>query len=395
MFTPHPILVQDGEMKKGVSLKQLLVICMVAVVSVYGIYSIITNWGLLSKAQSLGIARKWLNVPNWKPNEITKETSKCECGEQVHTYTLNHSLVDNDMAIVRIDRKSGNVVFWSSDFTGDNSKNPNVMAKAFKAWAPSHLPTAFYSKLSKMTPSTWVYRQDDGIWIPSTGVHFKVSKQGKVNYANISDCHLSDYNGSVFVNSAQAMRIARQWIANQYSGRTYEAWWLYHAPMVFYGFSDPVSPYTPIIYYEVACSFTDTQFCDSVIITVNASTGEVSDADSGRWDYLPLKAWPPKMLTVKYGPKQVIGYPKSLIPIKRLQALAAGHKLSAKADEKAFTLDGKRVALPAKVMAKAGTIYLPWQALKSLPGVKCSYNTKLNRLDITTAKAVGKIKSGR
>ena len=80
-----------------------------------------------------------------------------------------------------------------------------------------------------------------------------------------------------------------------------------------------------------------------------------------------------------------------VVPLPCLQALAKGHKLSAMAGEKAFTLDGKRVALPSKITAKAGTLYLPWQSLKSLPDVKCSYDAKLNRLDITTAKAINKI----
>ena len=39
--------------------------------------------------------------------------------------------------------------------------------------------------------------------------------------------------------------------------------------------------------------------------------------------------------------------------------------------------------------------YLAAMALKHLPGVKCSFDAKLNRLDITTAKAVSKTKSGK
>jgi hypothetical protein len=59
--------------------------------------------------------------------------------------------------------------------------------------------------------------------------------------------------------------------------------------------------------------------------------------------------------------------------------------VTAKTDAKAFTLDGKELALPAKVLSRKGVLYLPWQSLNSLPGVKAQYDAKLAKLDITTA----------
>jgi len=76
-----------------------------------------------------------------------------------------------------------------------------------------------------------------------------------------------------------------------------------------------------------------------------------------------------------------------LLPLTTIQALAKGHTVTAKADAKAFKLDGKELALPAKVLNRKGVLYLPWQALNSLPGVKAQYDAKLAKLDITTASA--------
>lgn len=76
------------------------------------------------------------------------------------------------------------------------------------------------------------------------------------------------------------------------------------------------------------------------------------------------------------------------VPISTLRYIAIGHKLTAKLGERAFTLNGKRIVLPAKVVAKVGTLYLHWQALKSLPGVKCSFDAKWKTLSISTTGAM-------
>ncbi len=376
-------------MKKGVSLKQLLVICIIIVVSAYGIYNVTTNWGLISKAQSLVIARKWLNEPNWKPNEITKEDTKCQCGEQVHTYSFSSSSDMNDMDIVQIDRKSGNVVFWASDFTGDDtSENPKVIAKAFKAWAPSHLPPAFLAKLSKMTPCYWVYRQDNGIWIPSTSLQIEVSKQGKVITATISDCHLSDYKGVVSVSPDQALNTVKQWIMLQYPQGAYEFYWISDRHSAEYDFQDPLNVTKPIILYQIGYVHKNSFLDHGDIVRVNASTGEVWDNLSRGWDSMSKLQHASHFLTVRYDKELVKGYPQSRIPLQTFRFLARKHKVSVIPGTNYYMLDGKRVALPSKVTAHTDVIYLPWQALKSLPGVKCQYDAAYNRLDVTTGQNI-------
>ncbi len=73
----------------------------------------------------------------------------------------------------------------------------------------------------------------------------------------------------------------------------------------------------------------------------------------------------------------------AIVPLKLMQHLAKPHDLTAKAGEKAFTLDGKRYALLEPVLKRDGTLYLPWQALNSLPGVTALFDTQANKLDIT------------
>ena len=131
----------------------------------------------------------------------------------------------------------------------------------------------------------------------------------------------------------------------------------------------------------------DLSTCASYVVYVNAATGSIIHSAGGNFQI----AKKPKPAPVKKIQKHtIITKPASMVSLNTMKSLAKGHKITAKAGEKAFTLDGKQVALPAKVTAKAGILYLPWQALKSLPGVKCSYDAKLNKLEITTAKVTEK-----
>ncbi len=75
----------------------------------------------------------------------------------------------------------------------------------------------------------------------------------------------------------------------------------------------------------------------------------------------------------------------AIVPLKLMQHLAKPHDLTAKAGEKAFTLDGERFKLLERVVKRDGTLYLPWQALNSLPGVTAIFNAQTNKLEITTA----------
>ena len=75
------------------------------------------------------------------------------------------------------------------------------------------------------------------------------------------------------------------------------------------------------------------------------------------------------------------------IAMPTLQSLAKGHAVAAKAGAKAFSVDGKQLALDAKILDRKGVLYLPWQSLNNLPGVKAQFDAKLAKLSITTTAA--------
>ena len=212
-------------MKKGVSLKQLLVICIIIVVSAYGIYHVTYNWGLMSKSEAITVARKWLHNPSWVPAETHTQDYVCKCGRKVYTYMLSDRAEAKTGDMVQVDRKEGAVVSWwrSPDYCVSNSRAPHWdPTKAYEKWAPAHLNAALRNKLHKYSSYTWMYRQKNGIWIPSTSVNFDVSDKGEVCNADIQNCHLSDYKGVVSVSPDQALDTVKQWIMLQYPQGTYE-----------------------------------------------------------------------------------------------------------------------------------------------------------------------------
>ena len=344
---------------------------------------------LLTQNQVVSVIQNWLGKSNWTPAECVEFNYTCLCGASIHAYGMR-----NATDIIKVDRSSGNIMRWASEFNGTNfTEDAQIIEAAYNSWAPSHLPAALLSKLTRLSTHGWTYRQVNGICILSTSVKVDVNKQGQVCGAEIEDCHLADFNGTIPINSTQALQIAQNWVSSQYSDSTNQLIWPSDTSIVYYGFVDPNMANTPIIYYLVGCMFQDDEYPHRILVTVNASTGETwDDMDGMMASAMLTKAAKTTMLIVSADHKYTVGYPDSIMPIKSLQSLAKGHKLTAKAGEKAFTMDGKRIALPAKVVAKAGTLYLPWQALKSLPGVKCSYDAKLNKLDITTSPAVKKAK---
>lgn len=135
-------------------------------------------------------------------------------------------------------------------------------------------------------------------------------------------------------------------------------------------------------------------------ISVNTTTGDVTKAtlmvpqtDGLRWGIKTDKAatkLPVADVTINKKASK-LGFPcvqadgHIYMPLTTIHALAKGHTVTAKADAKAFKLDGKELALPAKVLSRKGVLYLPWQSLNGLPGVKAQYDAKLAKLDITTA----------
>ncbi len=260
------------------------------------------------------------------------------------------------------------------------------------SYLQSHLPT---SKLATLQPTS-----EPGVFAPvsSHGVidwHNRVevilNSDGTPRYVYVYNATAPLYTGAISLNLVQAKALAEQYMQNILPGEVTVTFSDMLATNNLIMAPDSLGIWQPVWQILMEAESGDEEV--GCYVYVNAVDGSVFD-DRDAWLGGIINSKP------KYGKQigfrilrdgQIIRTGKHTdVPIGWLHALAKGHKLSAKAGEKAFTLDGKRVALPAKVTAKAGTLYLPWQALKSLPGVKCSYDAKLNRLDITTAQAAAK-----
>lgn len=133
-------------------------------------------------------------------------------------------------------------------------------------------------------------------------------------------------------------------------------------------------------------------------VSVNATTGDVvyarvmpTYAKVASTDK-PVSQFP--AVTVIHNATEVtLGFPcildgaQAYVPLVTIQSLAIGHKATAKAKARVFTLDGRKLALPSEVIEAIGLLYLPWQSLNSLPGVTAQFDTTSNKLEITTPKA--------
>ena len=258
----------------------------------------------------------------------------------------------------------------------------------------------------------WMLRNQDNTWVYNTQIVFWKNEQGLVKMVSILH-HTMPYPLPTPTMTEQQAKLIAQAVAGSY------AWVdpdnnIYSMPYVDVISVDGIDwrlnqQQIPEAVYEVkyiissdptvSASWLDptsnhgVDGCGVYDVFVNAMTGAIiySEPDI----FLSMKADAVSAEKTKAVAKSENVVPKHvgrIVPLLTLKSLAKGHTLTAKAGEKAFTMDGKRIALPAKVVAKASTLYLPWQALKSLPGVKCSYDAKLNKLDITTSPAVKKAK---
>ncbi len=139
--------------------------------------------------------------------------------------------------------------------------------------------------------------------------------------------------------------------------------------------------------------------CGLYRVNVDAFSGAILLADS---EFFYGAKTPPapkkgvKQNTAVKAKAKTVAPSVRMVPLRTMMALAPSRTMTAKPGEKAFTLDGKRIPLAHKVTAQSGRYYLPWQALKYLPGVKVRFDAKMNRLDITTTgtgKPMGDIKN--
>ncbi len=339
---------------------------------------------LLNDEQVTKIARTWLGKPDWEPDVCDAHKTKGPNGQIVQ-----HMFLENKTDVLHINRSNGKVMKWvSGDFDyEDVSTDREAILKAFKAWAPTHVAPTLMAKLTMVQPNYWLHRQANGIEHPATYVYVIVNNAGMLTCAEMNDADIADYMGSIPITSAKAMEIADHWVRTAHHTDQGKLTWPDSKFKLTYGFNDKSLAY-PVPVYTVTCDLPDLLDrcgCESHFdMKVNAVTGEAWDStDYGR-DGSHQVAAKSNMLVVGYGKNYARGYMDGLIPLKRLAAVAHKQRLSAKAGAAAFMVDGKRVALPSKVVSRNGLLYLPWQALKSLKGVKTAYYPKGNFVQVTT-----------
>lgn len=352
-------------------------------VTIYCLFSVNTCMSALleDEAKYTSIARTWLGKPDWVADECDECSLVCECGKK-----LLYVEITNSTDTLSIDRSSGQVFGWFSKEDDDERVDAHVADKAFKAWAPSHVPASLMSHLRRISPVLWVYHQPNGIEHDGSYVYLSVNPNGKVTGCVIRDCSIPDYTGAIPITPKKALEIAGNWVRKAHDTTKYKLTWSRGGPILGYGYTDKTLAY-PVPSYTIECDLPASLNrcgCESNFgIKVNAVTGEVWNESDYALNGSHLGNARAYMLIVTYGKTATRGYSNGLIPLKRLAAFANRQKLSAKARDKAFTVDGKRVALPSKVVSKDGILYLPWQALKYLKGVKASYNPKTHFLQVT------------
>ncbi|MHB1462383.1 MAG: hypothetical protein ACYC1M_13945 [Armatimonadota bacterium] len=138
-----------------------------------------------------------------------------------------------------------------------------------------------------------------------------------------------------------------------------------------------------------------TRFLPQLDVSVNAATGEVIHAHiiystiKGVQTDKPVSQFPAVIVSLNTM-EATLGFPCVLdsgqvyVPLVAVQSLAKGHTVTAKAKAREYRLDGTKLELPTAIISRKGLLYLPWQALNSLPGVSAQYDAKLSKLEITT-----------
>ena len=264
------------------------------------------------------------------------------------------------------------------------------------AWTylQNHLPPSKLATLQATNvPDVFAPKLPTGMIDWHNRVEIPLDVSGVPGSMEIHNATAPLYTGQINIGLTQAKQIATSYMLNiapPQSTVTFSAMLLTENLITI---PDSIGYWQPV--WQLLMEAGNSEDSIGCYVYVNAVDGSAFD-DLDQW-LGGTSAFKPKFgrgvgVRVLYNGLPVRTGKSSDVPIGWLNTLAKGHKLTAKAGEKAFTMDGKRIALPAKVVAKAGTMYLPWQAMKSVPGVKCSYDAKLNKLDITTSPAVKKAK---
>ncbi len=346
----------------------------------------------VSQEQAMQTVRQFESDATLSFESVIPKTASEDAGPLAENSWI---LVNNDK-IWSVSAYQPKVIDFSSFTRKRRSASDSLTRTVAQKYLGVHVPKFSQGFYSELYPGSYARVTSHGFIDYCNTCSVNVTSDGTVDHYEFLERPSPTFDNAVVMSLSQAEQIAASYVLNG----------LTDAPAVTCSAMKPVPLiiFTPAGIYEVAYAFevhelnSDDSVTYACLAAVDAQTGSVYHEDimggsssKGRTYHRNV------MVPVAHvflngssiGSGIMVGS-QIVLDNRLIQRLAAGHKLSAKAGEKAFTLDGKRVALPAKVTAKAGTLYLPWQALKSLPGIKCSYDAKFNRLDITTAKAAAK-----
>ena len=341
--------------------------------------------------------RTWVGDPNYTVTFLGQDTEQSVLADDYgmlmpSNRTYLHKDGSNRTSF-RVSMDSHQVITYTNNSPNDIrllEDSPNYRQQAW-SYIQNHLPAAKTATLQQTGyPMLFAPVYPNGVidWV--NRVEAYLLADGTPFTVYVCNGVAPVYTGTIPITLTQAQILCSNYLGNLYPEATVSYPQYYYTNQLIMA-PDALGVWQPV--WRRFCEVTNDEDEIGCYVYVNAVDGSVFD-DRDQWlggiiDSKPKFGKQIGFRILRDG--QLIRTGKHTdVPIGWLQSLTKGHKLSAKAGEKAFTLDGKRVVLPSKVVAKAGILYLPWQALKSLPGVKCSYDAKLNKLEITTAKVTEK-----
>ena len=312
---------------------------------------------------------------------------------------------------------SGNYKYYVNGNTGfiestavmsDLNVYPADALNAETMWARySMLPR---SQMQQRKPDFWMLRFADGSWDKNVLLSFYRDSNGLIEQVNALYSPVAANRPAITLSTQQATSIAQS-VAGSYCWQD-EDENVYSYPYYDLYYVDGVNWRTnaqniPEPVYTVAFAVSsnpdvssswinsdqiyDLSNCAVYYVYVNAATGAIiytfgntfncSDAPKGVQAHTGLTSKDKSAL---------------LVPMSTLQSLGKGHKIAALKGSKVLTVDGKKSSLPGCAVMVKGRLYLPWQALKAIPGVHPTYDAKNNALAIaTTGKVVTAKKAGK
>ena len=288
----------------------------------------------------------------------------------------------------------------STTVLSDLNVYPSDALNAETMWARySMLPR---SQMQHREQDWWVLGFTDGSWDMNVQLGFERDNNGLIEQANAWYEPVAANRPAITLSAQQATNIARS-VAGSYCWQDEEEY-VYSYPYFDLDHVDGVDWRTnaqnmpePVYHvafvvssdHDVSSSWPnsepshDLSNCALFDVYVNAATGAILYTCSDEF----LGGEGPKGVKAHTG---LTSKDKSamLVPLSTLQSLGKGHKIAALKGSKVLTVDGKKSSLPGCAVMVKGKLYLPWQSLKAIPGVRPAYNAKNNALSIATTGTV-------